>query len=176
MTDTTELTRRVVIKMVIVVIAMFGFGFAMVPLYDVICEITGINGKTGVVDASKQTMQADLSREVTVKFVTSVNQFAPWEFKASVTTMTVNPGAIYETMFYARNKTKRLLAGQAVPSVVPREASLYFSKTECFCFTRQNFEAGEEKEMPVKFIIDPALPAHVETVVLSYTFFDVSES
>lgn len=164
--------------MALVVIAMFGFGFALVPLYDVICDITGINGKTGVIDASQTDLDRltpDITREVKVSFVTSVNQFAPIEFRAEVPTMEINPGGVYEAKFIARNITEQFLIGQAVPSVSPREASLYFNKVECFCFDNQPFEAGEEKIMPVKFVVDKELPAHYKSVVLSYTFFDVTD-
>lgn len=164
-------------KMTLVVIAMFGFGFALVPLYDVICDITGLNGKTGVIDASQNADRfvPDTTREVKVDFITSVNEFAPIAFKADMSKMEVNPGGVYEATFVARNLSDKFMVGQAVPSVSPREASLYFNKVECFCFENQPFEAGEEKIMPVKFVVDKAMPAKYKSVVLSYTFFDVSD-
>ncbi len=166
-------------KMVLVVIAMFAFGFALVPLYDVICDITGLNGKTGVIDASQagddDRFTPDTTRDVGVNFVTSVNEFAPIEFRAEMPSMDIHPGGVYEAKFIARNKSDQFLIGQAVPSVSPREASLYFNKVECFCFENQPFEAGEEKVMPVKFIVDKELPERYKSIVLSYTFFNVSD-
>jgi len=158
--------------MAFVTLLMFGFGFALVPLYDVFCEITGLNGKTGRVEAAALAGQADLSRTVTVEFVTSVNGALQWEFAPDVTRMTVHPGQLYEASFTARNVSSAPTAGQAVPSVAPNTAALYFNKTECFCFTRQEFSAGESRSMPVRFIVDRNLPDQVRTITLSYTFFD----
>lgn len=167
--------KRLVIKLLTVVLAMFGFGYALVPLYDILCDITGLNGKTGRVSAA-EVIGPDESRTVTVKFVATVNNAAPWEFKPNDVTMEVHPGGLYTTSYRARNKTSRPLIGQAAPSVSPREASLYFNKTECFCFTRQMFEPNEGRDMPVQFVVDRDLPAHIESLVLSYTFFDISDS
>ncbi len=157
-------------QLVTLVVAMFGFGFLLVPLYDVFCDITGVNGKTD--DRPAQVVEApDPDRLVTVEFLGSVNQNAPWEFRPSVTKMQVHPGKLYDTTFFARNLADEAVVGQAVPSVSPGQAAKYFQKTECFCFTDQAFAAGEGRDMPVRFILDPAIPAHVETVTLSYTFF-----
>lgn len=156
---------------------MFGFGYALVPLYDMLCEITGLNGKTGEVSAAEAVKQVpDLDRTVTVRFVSSINNSAPWGFTPQELTMEVHPGVLYKTSYRAENKTGRPLVAQAVPSVVPREGSLYFSKTECFCFTRQEFAPKEVRDMPVQFVIDPDLPKHVDSLILSYTFYDVTES
>lgn len=167
--------KRLAVKLLAVTLAMFGFGYALVPLYDVICDITGLNGKTGQVSAA-EVMGPDESRTITVKFVATVNNAAPWEFRPNDVTMNVHPGGIYSTSYWARNKTSEALVGQATPSVSPREASLYFNKIECFCFTRQEFEPHEGRDMPVKFVVDRDLPAHIESLVLSYTFFDVTDS
>ena len=166
--------KKVAIKMAIVVVLMFGFGFALVPIYDILCEVTGLNGKTGVIEAA-QAEGPDLSREITVKFTGSLASGAPFEFKPVETTMVVHPGGLYNAMYIAKNLTPAPIVAQATPSVSPREASLYFNKTECFCFTRQEFKAGESKEMPVQFIIDRDIPKHVRSVVLSYTFFEMQE-
>ena len=162
--------------MALVTLVMFGFGFALVPLYDVFCEITGLNGKTGRVEAAALDGQVDRSRTVTVEFVTSVNGGLQWEFAPDVTRMTVYPGELYETTFTARNLSSASTVGQAVPSVAPNTAALYFNKTECFCFTRQEFGAGESRSMPVRFIVDRNLPEQVRTITLSYTFFDAGRS
>lgn len=165
------------LKLTVVVIAMFGFGFALIPLYNVICDVTGLNGKTGVVDAQKaSTYEVDENREIVVEFVANLNQSMDWAFRPTIHKMVVHPGKVYSTEFFARNDYPVDMVGQAVPSVMPNVASRYFSKTECFCFTNQKFKAGEEKNMPVSFIIDPAIPGNVHTVTLSYTFFDVTQT
>ncbi len=152
-------------------LAMFGFGFALVPLYNVFCEITGLNGKTGVVEASALNGRVDQTRLVTVEFVASVNSRLPWEFAPERHNMQVHPGKVYEAKFVARNLASEAMTGQAVPSVAPATASRYFNKTECFCFSQQRLEAGEERRLPVRFVIDRALPSNIGTVTLSYTFF-----
>lgn len=179
MSDTGQNKRHgaTAVKLAVVVVAMFGFGYALVPLYDMICDITGLNGKTGQVtaaDAARQ--QADETRTIKVEFVTNVNAGAPWEFSPSENSMEVHPGGTYRTTFYARNKTSNQLTGQAVPSVSPREASLYFNKTECFCFTQQAFDPGQARDMPVQFVVDSDLPEHIDSLVLSYTFFNATPS
>jgi cytochrome c oxidase assembly protein subunit 11 len=164
--------RRLVGRLGIAAAAMFGFGFAMVPLYNVFCEITGLNGKTGRIEAEAALSQAvDMEREVTVEFVVSVNSDLPWEIKPMVRKIKVHPGAVTEVKYAARNITGNTVIGQAVPSLVPGVASKYFNKTECFCFTQQALAAGEYKEMPVRFVVDPGLPKNVNSVALSYTFY-----
>ena len=172
----SQSNRRAALKLSLVVMAMFGFGYLLVPLYDVFCEITGLNGKTGRVEASSLEQQADLNRTVTVEFVSAVNGGARWEFRPSVYKMTIHPGQLYETTYTARNLSSSARVGQAVPSVAPNVASLHFNKTECFCFTNQHFEGNESREMPVRFIVSRELPAHVKTITLSYTFFDAAKS
>jgi cytochrome c oxidase assembly protein subunit 11 len=166
--------KRLIAGLVLATVAMFGFGYALVPLYDLICEVTGLNGKTGRIEATELT-GVDETRSVQVQFVASVNNSGPWEFVPNDVMLKVHPGGVYTTSYRAKNRTNMRLVGQAVPSVVPREGSLYLSKMECFCFTRQVFEAGEERDMPVRFVVDRKLPAHVESLVLSYTFFEVNE-
>ncbi len=151
---------------------MFGFGFALVPLYDVFCELTGLNGKTGVVQASALDGALDDSRLVTVEFTASVNSRLPWEFAPVNFRMKVHPGKVYEASFIAKNLGAVTKVGQAVPSVAPATASRYFDKTECFCFTEQRFESGEERELPLRFVVDTDLPSEIKTVTLTYTFFE----
>lgn len=151
---------------------MFGFGFALVPLYNVFCQLTGLNGKTGVVQASALHGVVDESRLVTVEFTGSVNSRLPWEFGPVEFKMQVHPGKVYEALYVARNLAAEAKVGQAVPSLAPAEASRYFDKTECFCFTPQRFEAGETRELPLRFVVNPALPAAITTVTLTYTFFE----
>ncbi len=177
MSEAQKSTAQIVRRLALVVVAMFGFGYLMVPIYDVLCDITGLNGKTGVVDASEiDANRVDLSREITVEFIASLNQGAGWEFKPDVARMKVHPGKTYTATYYARNKVSREVIGKAVPSVTPREASKYFNKTECFCFSEQLFAANEARHMPLTFIIDADIPSTVTTVTLSYTFFDAGKT
>ena len=164
-------------KLALIAIAMFGFGYAMVPIYNVFCDITGLNGKTGVISASDAEKTAvDQNRLVTVQFDTNVNDELPWEFKASAHEVSVHPGKATDVIFVVKNKTDQQVIGQAIPSVAPAQASLYFNKTECFCFTQQTLAPNERKEMLVRFVVDPELPEKISTVTLSYTFFMAPES
>jgi cytochrome c oxidase assembly protein subunit 11 len=165
------------IKLGIIAVAMFGFGYALVPLYDMLCDITGLNGKSDNITQQQQAnFEVDESRTVTVEFITSLNQGMSWDFKPATTKMQVHPGKPYQTSFFVNNKTNRSIIGQAIPSIAPFSAANHFIKTECFCFTNQLLEAGQSMEMPVVFVINPALPEHVKTVTLSYTYFDVSNT
>ena len=162
---------RVITRLMFVVVGMFGFGFAMVPIYDVFCDVTGINGKTGDKVTLAENLQVDTSRVIEVEFIASVNESMPWEFKPRQHSITVHPGEPTRIAYVAVNKTDHAIVGHAVPSVAPGRAAAYFQKTECFCFTEQKLEAGEEKEMPVIFVVDPELPDDVSQLALSYTFF-----
>lgn len=165
------------LRLVVVVVAMFGFGFALGPIYDALCKVTGINGKTSGMQADVNAMPAiDTSRLVTVQFVTTVNGGRNWEFRAEQAEVRVHPGQLATVTFHAKNTEGRDLVAQAVPNVAPWDAARHLHKTECFCFNNQPFKAGESKEMPVRFMLDPGLPADVDVVTLSYTFFDVTES
>lgn len=164
--------RKLVTQLLIVTVAMFGFGFLLVPLYEVFCEITGFGGRTGGQVQIATTVEADTSRTVTVEFVALVGGSAGFEFRPTEVRMQVHPGQMYTTSYVARNLSGAQTAGQAVPSVTPGSAARYFQKAECFCFTRQEFAVNELKDMPVVFMIDPELPPEVSTVTLGYTFFD----
>jgi len=163
-------------KMVALAFAMFGFGYLMVPLYDIICEVTGLNGKTGRVSIAEASAAVAEDREVIVEFVAIVNSGGAWEFRPVEHTMTVKTGQLYNTSFYARNLSAQPVVGQASPSVSPFVAAKYFNKTECFCFTRQEFAGNEGREMPLAFMIDPDLPPNVDRVTLSYTFFSTANA
>ena len=168
-------SRRTVTLLGAVVLGMFGFGFALVPLYDIICEVTGLNGRSAsLVSQGAGEFQVDESREVTVEFVAVLNQQVDWDFRPEVATMRVHPGKQYTMNYVARNRRNADVVGQAVPSVSPATASRHFNKTECFCFTRQEFTPRESRHMPVTFMVDPRLPPGVERVTLAYTFFDVT--
>jgi len=164
--------RRTIRNLMFIVVGMFGFVFALVPLYNVFCDITGLNGKTSGKRTVIVDIEPDLSRTVTVEFVASVNESMPWEFRPDVVRMQVHPGKNYRTAFFARNETGRAMVGQAVPSVTPGLAATHFKKTECFCFTEQRFEAGEAREIPLIFMVDKDLPEDIHEVTLAYTFFD----
>ncbi len=167
-----EIAGALALRLVIMAVAMFVFGFLLLPpLYSVFCEITGLGGKTNQT-AAVMAESPDESRSVKLEFVTSVNAYAPWEFRAETDDMSITPGALYDATFIARNLAGRSKIAQAVPSVAPQQAAKYFKKLECFCFTTQEFASGEEKRMPVRFIVSSDLPAHIDTITLSYTFFD----
>ncbi len=169
-------TTRTALKLFAITIVMFGFGYALVPLYDVFCDITGLNGKTGVISQEEAgAMGIDEDRLVTVQFDTNVNGNLPWLFRPGINKIQVHPGQITDVLFVVENQADIPVAGQAIPSVAPGQASLYFNKTECFCFTQQTLGPHERKEMLVRFIVDPALPRKISTVTLSYTFFMVPD-
>jgi cytochrome c oxidase assembly protein subunit 11 len=156
-----------------VVLASFLFGFAMVPIYRIACEhVLGIKLAGDVVRPEKvAAMVVDESRTVTVEFVAGVNSKLPWAFAPELARIDVHPGKLTEVWFDATNQSANAIVGNAVPSVAPSSASLYFNKTECFCFTEQRLDAGESRRMPVRFVVDPQLPATVKTLTLSYTFY-----
>ncbi len=159
-------------KMLLVALGAFGFSFALVPLYRIACEkVFGIRLAQEASDARAAVPPAGKERWVTVQFDGGVNSALPWEFRPHQPSMKVQPGKQYETTYYARNTSRRAIVGSAVPSVAPARGSKYFNKTECFCFTAQKLEAGEARDMPVRFIVDPALPKDVNTLTLSYAFF-----
>ncbi|HEY1077279.1 MAG TPA: cytochrome c oxidase assembly protein [Fontimonas sp.] len=156
---------------------MFGFGFALVPLYEMMCEAFGLNGKVALEAVSAETaaMTVDTSRTVTVEFTTTVNGGRNWKFHPEQASVAVHPGEMKTVNFFATNTEGHDLVAQAVPQVAPWDAAKYLKKTECFCFNNQTFKAGEEKKMPVVFTIDPELPTFIDRVTLSYTFFGVSD-
>ncbi|HZW58860.1 MAG TPA: cytochrome c oxidase assembly protein [Woeseiaceae bacterium] len=178
MTDNTDKRRQesrsLVIRLLIMTAGMFAFGFLFLPpLYSTFCELTGFGGRTNETAATIEP-HPDESRDVAVEFVTTVNGNAPWEFSAKSADMTVHPGGLYEAKFFAHNLTNRAKIAQAVPSVAPQEAARYFKKLYCFCFTTQEFAPNEARDMFVRFIVDPELPDYVDTITLSYTFFDAT--
>lgn len=159
------------------VLGMFVFGFALVPIYNSLCKTLGINGKTNpealAYDSSKAWV--DKNREVTVEFVATNNSGVPWKFYPKIRKINVHPGEIVKLAFYAENKTDHQMTVQAIPSVTPGIAAKYLKKTECFCFTRQTLNGHEAMNMPLLFHLDTDLPEKVNTVTLSYTLFDVTD-
>ena len=165
-----------VIKLMTVAVAMFAFVFVvMVPLYDVLCDALGINGKTSGQAYTAVQAGVDESRTITVQFVATNNEGMPWEFGPSRAMMKVHPGETNDTVFLARNPLPRAMVAQAIPSVSPARAAEYFHKTECFCFNQQPLDGESSAEMPLQFIIDRELPADIRTITLSYTIFDVTD-
>ncbi|MFT5295274.1 MAG: cytochrome c oxidase assembly protein subunit 11 [Colwellia sp.] len=170
----TKQNSKVVKKLMLIVFGMFGFGFALVPLYDVFCDITGLNGKTSTTAAVYNAEQVDTQRIVTVQFISRTAQGIPWKFEPMVREIKVHPGEMKLVKFYAKNESTRDIIGQAVPSVSPGLAAAYFQKIECFCFTQQPLKANEEVEMALQFYVDPELPENISTLTLSYTLYDVT--
>lgn len=158
--------------MVAISLFAFGFSFALVPLYRIACEkVFGIRLEREAAGTDAANGPARSDRMVTVRFDGGVNSKLPWAFAPKQLSMQVRPGELYETAYIARNTSERDIVGSATPSVAPARGSKYFNKTECFCFTAQTLAAGETREMPVRFIVDPDLPEDVRTLTLSYTFF-----
>lgn len=164
--------RRTVQQLLLIAVGMFGFGFLMVPMYDVFCEITGLNGKTNSAPGQASESVVD-NRDVDIEFIVTTQ--GGFDFSPPVPRMSVKPGKMYSADFFARNQADTPRVVQAVPSVSPSVAAKYFIKTECFCFDQQDFAAGEGKDMPVRFIVDPDLPADIETITLSYTLYPVNQ-
>lgn len=166
-------TRSLVLRLVLIVPGMFGFGFLLVPAYDVFCDITGLGGRTN--EQPAQVVEAvDAAREVDLEFVTTVNASAPWTFRPAAARMPVHPGGLYEATFVATNLTNNEKIAQAIPSVAPPVAAKHVKKIDCFCFTTQAFEPKETRELLVRFVVDRELPDYVDTITLSYTLFDTA--
>ena len=164
------------IKLAMIPLLMFGFGFALIPLYDVFCDITGLNGKTGRIEASEiDEAQVDTSRTIEVRFLATTNTGLPWSFEPLVKKMSIHPGQVYEAVFRVRSASDKTTLGQAVPSVSPGLASLHFNKTECFCFTQQELAARETRDMPLRFVVGTGISKDIEHITLSYTFFSLDQ-
>jgi cytochrome c oxidase assembly protein subunit 11 len=170
----SKANNKMVVKLLAIVVGMFGFGFALVPLYDVFCDVTGINGKTENSASSYEFIEIDESREITVEFITRTNTGMPWEFRAQTARVKVHPGELATVSFYVRNPASSNIVAQAIPSVSPGMAALYLNKTECFCFNQQPLDAGDEAYMPMQFYVDPQLPEEITYFTLQYTLYDVT--
>ncbi|HTY92577.1 MAG TPA: cytochrome c oxidase assembly protein [Steroidobacteraceae bacterium] len=166
--------RSLATKLFVFALGSFGFGFALVPLYNVLCAVTGQGDQSSLARAAVVTENPDRSRTVTVDFLTDVPANGNWEFHPLVKTMQVHPGQLYLTRFYAHNLMGHETVAQAVPDISPSKAATWFRKTECFCFSPQHFGVGQERVMPVRFFVDPALPRYIDRLTLTYTFYDPS--
>ncbi|WP_245652748.1 cytochrome c oxidase assembly protein [Methylophilus rhizosphaerae] len=171
----SQANKKLALKLVWVIAGALVFAFALVPLYDVICSVTGLNGKTSNTATTATAQKVDTSREVTVQFVSSVMSGLGWNFYPKQNSVTVHPGQVTSVMFEAKNITNEVVVGQAIPSVTPGIASAHLKKIECFCFTRQSLKPGEMKELPLRFFVSTDLPPEVHELTLSYSFFPVSE-
>lgn len=173
----TNSTTRLVKKLLLITVGMFGFGFAMVPMYDVICDITGLNGKTSgryTVEA-KDAEDVSEQREITVQFMAQNSAGMDWVFRANDPQVKVKPGEIKVVSYQAKNVHDYAMTGQAIPSVAPNEAAQYLKKLECFCFAEQDLAPGEEAEMAIRFFIDKDIPEHITKLTLSYSLFDITK-
>ena len=166
--------RSLTAKLFMFALGSFGFGFALVPLYNVLCAVTGQGDQSALARAAVVTEHPDLARMVTVDFLTDVAANGNWEFHPVVKTMQVHPGQLYLTHFYAHNLMGHDTVAQAVPDISPSKAAAWFRKTECFCFSPQRFGVNQERVMPVRFFVDPALPKYIDRLTLTYTFYDSS--
>lgn len=172
--ETRGLNRQLLGKLLVIAVMMFGFGYALIPVYKQICEVLGINvltQKDGTVALDKNT-QVDMSRTVTVEF--DGNAQGPWRFRPVVASVKVHPGQLQTVLYEVVNTQPRTVQAQAIPSYAPQSATPHFKKVECFCFKQQTLKANEARQMPVVFYIDPALPRDVKTITLSYTFFEIA--
>lgn len=169
-----KLNMQMLGKLVVVAFLMFGFGYALIPVYKKICEITGINTLTpmNVTAEEVANTQVDKSRKITIEF--DGNSQGPWRFRPTVASMEVHPGELVQVVYEVVNTQSRAIDAQAIPSYAPQQAAAHFKKMECFCFQQQTMGPNEAKQMPVVFFIDPALPKDVKTITLSYTFFEVA--
>ncbi len=175
MSEQQRANRTLLWKLLAFAAGAFAFGFALVPLYSVLCSVTGYGDQTQLQRKVAVAQEhPDLNRTVTVEFLTSVASAGEWDFRPVVRTVQVHPGQLFTAEFFAHNMTGRNQVAQAVPNIAPSSVAAYFHKTECFCFSPQKFTAGESRQMPVRFIVDPALPEHVELITLAYTFYDES--
>jgi cytochrome c oxidase assembly protein subunit 11 len=174
--DRRRANRRLVFGLLVMTFSSFAFGWALVPLYDVFCRAVGIGNAEAKAGPARVVEAVDLNREVTIEFVASPASVGSFEFKPKIASLRVHPGKLYETAFYAKNLTSVASVAQAVPSISPSSTAQYFHKTECFCFSPQKFAVGEGRDMPLRFIVDPHLPANVDRLTLAYTFYDATDS
>jgi cytochrome c oxidase assembly protein subunit 11 len=168
--------RSLTVKLLFFVAGSFAFGFALVPLYDVLCSITGLGNQKSLTRAAAAGTDAiDDKRVITIDFMTNLPTVGNWEFHPVVQSIQVHPGKLYEADFFAHNLTGHDTTAQAVPDIVPSKIAAWFHKTECFCFSPQFFKRDEQRVMPVRFFVDPQLPGYIDHLTLAYTFYDVPQ-
>ena len=175
MTDAAQKERDnkiLTLKLLGFALGSFAFGYALVPFYDVLCDLTGFGNQKALAEQRLTTEKPDDTRTITVDFLAELPSVGSWEFRPTVATMQVHPGRLYKTVFFAHNLTGHDTVAQAVPNIAPGKAAGFFRKTECFCFTPQKFAVNEARPMAVRFVVDPAIPRSLDRIVLSYTFYD----
>jgi cytochrome c oxidase assembly protein subunit 11 len=167
--------RKLLLILTLIALGMFGFGFAMVPIYNSLCKNLGINGKVELVSQSASQNIAEQERFIDIEFVATNNASVPWKFYPTIRRVKIRPGEMYKLSFYAENKTNHKMIVQAIPSITPGIAAKYLKKTECFCFTQQTLNGREAMYMPLLFHVDKGLPENIKTITLSYTLFDITD-
>lgn len=165
---------KLIRNLLLSIVGMAGFAFALVPLYNVFCDVTGLNGKMDLSLQAATSSGIDMSRQVTVEFVVINNNEMPWDFKPKHDALVVFPGELAATAYYAKNTTTKTMLAQAIPSISPSRVSKYFKKVECFCFTNQKLGPGQSAYLGLRFYLDPSFPKDVHRVTLAYTIFDVT--
>jgi len=170
--ETRRANTQLLVKLLAFALGAFAFGYALVPLYDVLCDVTGFGNERRLAKRSVIAARPDPGRTITVEFLAQLPSSGSWEFRPVLASIKIHPGQLYTADFIARNLTGRDTLAQAVPAMAPTRVAPYFHKTECFCFTPQKFKLGEERALPVRFVVDPAIPADVDRITLSYTFYD----
>jgi cytochrome c oxidase assembly protein subunit 11 len=170
--DVKRANRTLLLKLLGFAAGAFAFGYALVPLYDVLCDVTGFGNEKRLAQRSVIDTKPDESRTITVDFLAELPSVGNWEFRPVLRSMQIHPGQLYTADFIAKNLTGRDTVAQAVPNMAPSKVAPYFHKTECFCFTPQKFKQGEERALPVRFVVDPAIPASIDRITLAYTFYD----
>ena len=174
MTQLQRDNRSLTLKLLGIALGSFAFGFALVPLYNVLCGVTGFGDQSKLLRRVKAIEHLDPNRTITIEFLGNVASAGAWEFRPVKRTVEVHPGKLYSAEFFAHNLTGFDTMAQAVPSIAPSKVSDYFHKTECFCFSPQHFTVDEQRNMPVRFIVDPAIPKYIDRITLAYTFYDAS--
>jgi len=175
MSQNDRANRTLTVKLLAIALGSFGFGFALVPLYSVICNVTGYGDQSSLARKAKAAAEKpDPSRTITVEFLSNVASAGEWDFRPVARTIEIHPGKLYSAEFFAHNLTGRDTTAQAVPNIAPSKIAAFFHKTECFCFSPQHFGVNEQRKMPVRFIVDPAIPSYIDRITLAYTFYDES--
>ena len=174
--ETHKANRKLTLQLWLFAAGFLAFGFALVPLYNVLCEVTGYGDRSKLVEAASIVEAPDENRTVTIELISTAPTFGNWEFRPESAQIEVHPGKLYEAKFYARNLREQPVTAQAVPSIAPLQATQYFRKTECFCFTPQPFDGGQARELSVRFIVEPKLPATIDRLTLGYAMYDSQDT
>jgi cytochrome c oxidase assembly protein subunit 11 len=166
--------RNLTLKLLGIALGSFAFAYALARFYDTFCSVIGVGDQTALLRKAKAVEHPDPNRTITIEFLGNVASAGGWEFHPVESTVKVHPGKLYSAEFFAHNLTGRDMTAQAVPDIAPSKVAAYFHKTECFCFSPQHFKVNEQRDMPVRFIVDPALPKYIDRITLNYTFYDAS--